>query len=891
MTPIDEVRPSRLFLRFFQLFCDPRLVEDIEGDLLERFEIRLRKKGQRKAKWLFIKDVMALFRPGIIRNFSGFQKLNNYDMFKNYFKVAVRNLLRQKMYSFIKVGGFSLGIAVCLLISLFIRDEFSYNLHITDHEQLYMVVKEFREEGGSEKYTWHPAPFGEAILNDFPEVLASGRILVGESFGAGSANLRKAEEPENFFDKGLAYADQSILTLFDYKMVYGEQEKALAEPQTMVLTKSRAEMLYPGENPLGRVIYIDENKDRPYKVGGVIEDLPENSTFKFNYLMTMEGREFWPGEQNSWGSNNYQVFVKLREDADLENLNPRLKEIGIKYVLPTYKRAGYADAEAIVESMHFELLALKDIHLNSAEVVDPFVKSDIKYVLTFGLIAFFILLLACINFINLATAKSANRAKEVGLRKTIGSTRSHLISQFLSESTVYSLLSFIIALGISVLILPYFNQLAEKSISIPWTAYWFLPVLFIIAVLIGFLAGMYPAFYLSNFKPVAVLKGKLSMGSKSSGLRNSLVVFQFIASTVLIIGTFVVHQQIQYMLNRDIGFDKERVVLVQSPYLLGDNMQSFKNELNQSPEISSTSYSGFLPISGTNRNGNTWWNDGRTKIDPSIAGQNWIVDYEYLETLGMDLVAGRNFSREMKSDSASVIINETMAKQLGILDHAINKRITNRASNNLIYNVIGVVKDFNYEMMTDELEPLAMRLGLNSTTAVIKLNTEDVGAAIELIADKWQTLAPNQPFIYDFLDQRFGMMYAKVTRTKNILTAFTLLAIVIACLGLFGLSVFMVEQRGKEISVRLVLGAKTIQIVSMLSINFMKPIMLALIIATPISWYLMQNWLNDYEYNAGLNPGMFIVCGLAALAIALATISFQSIKAAFTSPVQGLRNE
>ena len=892
MSTPKDIRPSPLFLRFFRWFCDPLLVEDIEGDLLERFEIRSRKKGNRKAKWLFIKDVLQLFKPELVRFFKETQNNNRMGMYKNYFKTARRNLFKQKMYSAIKIGGFALGLSVCLLISLFIRDELTYDRHIPGHENIYMTVKEYHEPDGVEKYTWMPPPFGRTMLKDYPEVEQAGRILLSEGFGAGKANIRIESNPTNFHDDGFAYADQSFLDLFQYPMVYGQRENALAAPNSIVLTRSKSDMLFPGINPIGKLVYIDNNTEFPMTVGGVIEDIPENSTVKFSYLMSMTEREFWQGEQNSWGSNNYQTFVKLRSDANVSKLDAQIDEMAEKYVLPAFKNGGFTNAEELVAVIQYSLVRMKDLHLYSADVVDPFQKSDINYVLIFALIATFILVLACVNFINLSTAKSANRAKEVGLRKTVGSTRGHLITQFLTESIFYSLLSFVLALGLSSLLLPFFNLLAEKNIALPWTDYWFVPSLIGASAMVGILAGLYPAFYLSAFRPSAVLKGKVSMGSKSGRLRNILVIFQFTASIVLVIGTFVVYQQMQYILNRDLGFNKEQVLLIESPYLAGlDQMETFRSELNRMPEVSNVSYSGYLPVSGTNRNGNIWWLDGRTKLDPGGDGQNWIVDHYYLETLEIDLLQGRNFSKEIRSDSAAMIINESMAKELGISDDPLGKRITNDSDNRFVFTVIGVVEDFHFNPLNEEVEPLAMRLNRNYTTASVKLSTDQLTGSLEKIRSLWTEIAPNQPFIYSFLDQRFEQMYKNVSRIQNILMAFSVLAVLIACLGLFGLSVFMVEQRNKEISVRLVLGAKMGQIISLLGINFMKPILIAILIAVPVAWYIMKGWVEGFVDPKGLNAGIFIAASLATLLIALITISFQSVKAAINNPVNGLRNE
>ncbi|MFY0591075.1 ABC transporter permease [Roseivirga sp.] len=883
--------PPQLILRFFRMYCDPHMVEDIEGDLVERFEIRASKNGHKKARQLFIKDVLQLCRPGIIRPITGTQKLNKLGMFKNNIVVAKRQLLRHKMYSTIKIGGFALGIAVCLLITLFIKNELSYDKHIPDHQNLYRVLNNYELDGNVIRWTWFAPPFAQAIQDDFPEVTLAGRTLEGNGFGAGKTNIRIEGDLQNYYEGDFIYADQQILDLFQFEMVRGNLKEALAQPNTLVMTRKKADKLFPDENPIGKTVYINGNTNRPFKISGVLEDLPSTGFFQFDFLWTLSGQEFWDGEQASWESQNYQVYVRVNPGTDIASLNSRLSEIGTKYILPIEKRNGNPNAEEEMKKMSFSLQPVTDIYLNSTDISDPYRKSDIKYIWIFGIIAAFILGLACINFVNLSTAKSANRAKEVGLRKTIGSYRSHLITQFLTESILYSLLSFGIAIGIASLAMPYFNQLANKSLVLPWAELWFIPTLLVSALIIGIIAGLYPAFYLSSFKPAQVLKGKLSMGSKSSRLRNSLVVFQFTASIVLIIGTFVVYQQMEFILNTNTGFDKEQVIQVRGTGFLGDQTSPFKNELIKISDVSNVSVSSYLPIASTSRNGNTWWKDGKTKIDAGITGQNWEVDEDYLATLGLKLIEGRNFDRAMRSDTSAMIINREMAKTLGIIDNPIGQKITNRASNRNVWTVIGLIEDFNFEDLTAPIRPLAMRLNYGANIASIKMSGENIASTLSQIEAVWEEVAPNQPFVYEFMDQSFAKMYANVKQIRNILTSFAILAIIIACLGLFGLSVFMVEQRSKEISVRMVLGAKVTQVVSMLSINFMKPIVLALIIATPIAWYMMNQWLNDFEYNIGLSVQLFVLAGISALLIALITISFQSLKAAFTSPVEGLRNE
>ncbi len=889
----NHTRPPWAFLAFLRWFCDPRLVEDIEGDLVERFEIRTLKKGHKTATRLFIKDVFQLFRPGIIRSFSGSQSLNQFGMLQNNIKVARRQLMRNKMYSSIKIGGFAIGIAVCLLIALFIRDELSYDRHIPDHENLYLSIKEYNNvpEYGDVRAAWFSAPFAQALREDFPEVVQTARTVNGENFGAGANSIREEGNPRNNYEEGWIFADPEIIDMFRMPMIYGDSKEALKNPLSIVLTQSVSEKLFPGENPVGKTVYASDLDERPFSIGGVVADPPKNSTLQFRVLVTLSGKEFWEGEQTFWGAQNYLVFTRIREDANLANLNSRLKEIGTKYILPLEKENGNPNAEEEVDNINFFLKPLTDIHLHAADIYIPLAKSDIEYVYIFGAIALFILGLACINFINLSTAKSANRAKEVGLRKTIGSYKSNLINQFLTESIIYSLISFALAVLLAGLILPYFNALAGKSIVLPWDTFWFIPILLVTSILIGVIAGVYPAFYLSSFRPAAVLKGTLSIGAKGSKLRNVLVVVQFTASIILIIGTFVVYQQMSFILNRQTGFDKDQVVMLEGTNQMGDQLESFKNELLNIPSVENVAIGDYLPVTGTLRNGNTWWNDGKTKEDPGFPGQNWRVDYSYIETLGMNIIEGRNFSKELRTDSAAMIINQAMARELGIADNPIGKRITNRSSNRFVYTVIGVVEDFNYDLMTEPVRPLAMRLGRSSSITSVKVNAENISATMAEIEELWMKMAPNQPFMYKFMDQQFAQMYASVQQVRDILTAFAILAVIIACLGLFGLSVFMVEQRNKEISVRLVLGAKSSQIVGMLSFNFMKPILLALLLAIPVAWYMMKEWLSDFEYQIDLGAGVFVFAGLAAIAIAMITISFQSVQAAFSNPVKGLRNE
>ncbi|MEP6949777.1 MAG: FtsX-like permease family protein, partial [Ginsengibacter sp.] len=504
----------------------------------------------------------------------------------------------------------------------------------------------------------------------------------------------------------------------------------------------------------------------------------------------------------------------------------------------------------------------------------------------FGAVAFFILVLACINFLNLSTARSANRAKEVGLRKVIGSQRIGLIKQFLTESLLYSFLSFSIALIIAYILLPFFNKMSGNELTIPWLHWWLLPLLLVSAIIVGLIAGIYPAFYLSSFKPVNVLKGKLSRGSKNSGLRGALVIFQFATSLILIIGTLVIYRQMQFILNTKIGFDRDQVVMIQGTNTLDKQTGSFKNELLKLPQVKSVSVSDFLPVKGSKRNFNTFWKEGKIKEEAGVHAQNWVVDNDYIPTLGMRIIAGRNFSKDMPTDSQAVIINKAMADQMGYTS-PLGKVITN--GNN--HTIIGVVENFNYESMKQEIDPLCMFLGSNNSVVSVKVNGADMKKAIASVTGVWKKFLPNQAMRYDFLDESYAAMYADVQRTGLIFTSFAILAIFIACLGLFALAAFMAEQRSKEISIRKVLGASVSNLFALLTTNFLKLVFISLLIAIPAGWLLMRKWLQDYAYRISITWDVFVFSGLAVLLIALITICFQAIRAAVANPVKSLRAE
>src|SRR5258707_1478463 len=883
----SKINPPIFFLKFFRWFCHPKLKNSIEGDLMELYGERVKASGKRKADLKFTADVLLLFRPGIIKPTEGNKNLNTYGMFKSYFKIGWRSLIKQRMYSAIKIGGFSLGIAACILIGLFIWDELSYDKHYLDADRIYRVIGVYDNNGELQKGVHFQPPMARALLEDFVDIEKAGRYNNVELFGAAKAEIRRADQLENLYEESITYFDQELLDILKLPFVYGSPARALAQPYSLVLTKAKAEKYFPGENPLGKTLIINNDKEHPYAVGGVIEDFSSTSHFHFDFLLTLSGKEFWPGEQTSWCCSNYPTYVLLKPGTNVHDLEKKMtKGVIEKYIVPMMIKEGRTDANEIVKKAHLELQPVTKIHLYSEGIHDGLSHSDIRFVWLFASVAAFILIIACINFINLSTAKSANRAREVGLRKVVGSFRSNLINQFLTESFLYSFLSFALGLLLATLLLPYFNVLASKSLALPWNYWWLVPALIAASAGVGIFAGLYPSFYLSSFKPIQVLKGNLSLGSGSSSLRSSLVVFQFTISIILIVGTFIIYRQMEFILNKKLGFDKDRVLYLEGTHMLGDKVKTFKEELLKLSDVKNVSISDYLPVSGTKRNGNQFFIDGKTKTDKPVPGQFWRVDHDYFKTLGMKLVAGRDFDVKIASDSDAVIINQKMAKELGL-----KEPVGTRVANYRGWNVIGVVEDFHFESLKQDISPVAMVLGNSNTIVSVKISTADMQDSIGSVTALWKKFAPNQPVRFSFLDQSYARMYDDVKRMGKIFTSFAIFAIIVACLGLFALSAFMVEQRGKEIGIRLVLGASLKNIVQLLTQNFLKLVTISFVLAAPIAWYVMKMWLQDYAYRVEIGWDIFLVAGVLSIMIALATVSYQAIRAALTSPVNNLRSE
>lgn len=884
--------PPDFPLKLLKWFCKPEYHPDIEGDLLELYDRRVGTTSLRKARWLLLKDVLLLFRPGIIRPIHLFKSVKPNFMLRENLKIVRRQMLKQKGFTAIKIGGFAMGVTACLLIALFIRDELSYDQHYPDADRIFRIYADYNIEGEILGGTSFPAAMTNTILQKFPEVEAVARVTSFSTLdGPGSNQLRRADQQQNTYEEGFAYADQGILDMLQPTMLYGDVATALSSPGSIVITEEKANKYFPNEDPIGKSIILNDRVDRPFVISGVLADTPTRSHLQLDFYLSLAGHEFWPGEQSQWMSYFYDCYLKLKPNTEVAAFEKKLELISRNYFGQTMVKNGSAESvDDFIARFRLRLQPITDLYLMSTvdNIRDGYTHGDIRMVWLFGTIAFFVLLLAAVNFINLSTAKASSRAKEVGVRKVLGSARTYLINQFLTESLLYTFFAVLLGVLAAYVLLPFFNQMAAKSITFPWGALWFLPSLLVATLVIGLLAGLYPAFYLSGFEPIETIKGKMAKGQKRQGLQNRLIVFQFTTTIILIVGTITIHRQMNFILNKDVGFDKDQIVLLQGIQTIGDKIPTLKERLQQMPEVKAVSVSDFIPVQGGKRSGYPMWVEGRKELDPSVLAQQWKVDEDYLKTMGFKLIAGRDFNRDMPTDRQSTIINRRMAQKMN-LENPVGTAISYGGPEP--YTIIGVVEDFHFESFKYEISPLYLVLGDSPETISIKVSSDDVSAVLPGLISIWDQFSPNQPIRYNFLDDRFAASYEDVRRTEWIFSSFSLLAIVLACLGLFALAIFMAEQRMKEMSIRKVLGASVLNIFQLLTRNFLLLIIISFGLAAPLAWYLMKRWLEDYHYRVPLTSDVFAYAGIAVALIALLTISYQALRTATVNPAEVMRKE
>lgn len=809
-------------------------------------------------------------------------------MFKNHLRIAFRTLWKSKGFSAINIIGLAIGLATCLLIMLFVLDELSYDRYNKKAGRIYRVDGEIKFGGNHFVLATAPDPMGPTLKKDFPQVEQFVRFR-----NSGGLLIKKGNE--NVQEGQVIYADSTLFDVFTLPMPDGNPQTALREPNSIVITETIARKYFNTTQAAGRSLLINNRQN--YTVTGVIKDMPAQSHFRYNFFVSMSTLE--ESRRNNWISNNFNTYVVLKEGADPKKLEAQFDALVEKYIGPQIVQFMSIDLNEFKKSGNYQrhiLTPLTSIHLHSNKEAELSSNSSIQYVYIFSAIAFFILLIACVNFMNLSTARSANRSREVGVRKVLGSLKAGLVKQFLTESILISCIALGLALLLAWTMLPYFNRLAAKDIKLNVIASpWLLPILILMVLITGLLAGSYPAFYLSSFKPIQVIKGRLAAGFRTSWLRSGLVVFQFAISIMLIIATIIIYKQLRYIQSHKTGFNRHQVLVIHHSNPLGNKARTFSEEAMKLPGVENVTITGYLPTD-QRRNDNPIFADPALDQKRAVSMQTWDVDDRYIPTLGMELVAGRNFSKQFPTDSAGIIINESAAKMYGFTD-PIGKNLyyirnINNPKNVSRLHILGIVKDFNFNSLREQVGPLALMLSEHQGNVAMRINTNNnIPHLITQIEKKYKALAPGAPFNYTFMDEDFTNQYRTEQRMGVIAVSFSSLAILIACLGLFGLAAYAAEQRTKEIGIRKVLGASVSHITAMLSKDFLRLVIIAAVIAFPVAWWFMHSWLQDFAYRTNISWWVFIIAGIAAALIAVITVSFQTIKAAVMNPVKSLRTE
>ena len=808
-------------------------------------------------------------------------------MIKNYLKIAWRNLVKNKTFSIINIAGLAIGLACFILIALYVLDEISYDRFHEKADRIYRVHSRILMGGSDLNLAVASDPMGATLKKDYPQVEEYVRIYAS----GGSKLIKKGNE--FITETNLAHADSTIANVFSLRPIAGNLQTALNEPNTVVISRSAAIKYFGTEEAVGKILETDDNNKTFYEVTAVIADIPTNSHFHFDFIFSMDNVEY---DFGSYVSHNFHTYLLLKPGINYKEFEKKFPQYIDRYILPQAQQMmqikSMDDFEKGGNKLTYTLMPLTKIHLYADSFPELSTNGNIQYVYIFSAVAIFILLIACVNFMNLSTARSANRAKEVGIRKVLGTEKRNLVQQFLTESVLMAIFSSLLAVVIAWAVIPFFNDISSKTLAISsLLSYRILPILLALPIVVGLLAGSYPAFFLSSFQPIQVLKGKINTGFRRNALRSALVIFQFAISIFLIIGTIIVFKQLNYIQTTKLGFNKDQVLVINGTGALRNNVTAFKNEVLKMPGVVSGTLSGYLPVAESSRSDKSYSSQAIMDGKNGFNMQTWHIDYEYLKTLGMEIIAGRNFSPEYGSDSSAIIINETTAKLLGY-DNPVGQKIFSPDDQNTeAFNIIGVVKNFHYESLRQNIGPLCFVLGTSTWLTSFKVQTANIQPLVKQIQSKWKVMAPSLPFSYRFLDESFDNMYREEQRVGKIAFAFAVLTIVIACLGLFGLATYMAEQRTKEIGVRKVLGATVSNIVNLLSKDFLKLVALSAIFAVPLSWWVMNKWLQDFAYRADIDWWVFVVAIGVAVLIALLTVSFQAIKAAIANPVKSLRTE
>ena len=815
-------------------------------------------------------------------------------MIKNYLKIAWRNLKKNKVFSFINVFGLAIGLTCCMLIALYLHNELSYDSYHRNAGSIYQLGTTFVKEGKEDRTANTPAPMARAMQMDFPEIEKGTRLL---KMFADDRTLFQYTEPggsvRSFFETKGFVADSTFFQVLTYKFKEGDPATALMNPNSVVLNEVTANKIFGRESPINKTLFISSSTigDGTYKVTGVFTDPPNPSHIDAGFILSAgsaSSNGFFA--QNSLATNNmFYTYFLLKPGADAKKLEAKFPAFIDKHAGADLKAMGFYKKQF--------LTAVKDVHLyaNTSSNVSP--SGSVTYLYILGSIALFTLLIACINFMNLSTARSSKRAAEVGVRKVLGAEKSSLIRQFMGESIMMAMIAFVFALIFTKVLLPLFSRLSAKEIIFSFQEHGILIIgFFVLALLTGIIAGSYPAFYLSSFQPVKVLKGRISNTLAAISLRKALVIFQFVISAGLIVASVIINDQMQYLKNKDLGFDKDgQVVIPLRSSTAKNSYASLKEELKKNTQIENIGASMYYP-GIINPSDMPLYKEGDNMNSAKRTFMNWI-DASFLQTLGIKTAAGRLFSPEFPADTnLRMILNEEAITKMGFKNaqDAIAKKVgIDWQGQTYWWEIVGVVKNFHFVDLHSAIEPYGFQLNNSQSFnyLVAHAKTNNIGSVLESIGKTWKQLNPNEPFEYTFLNDDFQKNYEADNRLAAIVRNFTIIAILISCLGLFGLATFSAEQRTKEIGVRKVLGASVGNVVGLLSKEFLKLVFIGILIASPITWFVMNKWLQDFAYRTNISWMVFAITAIIAIGIALLTISFQAIKAAIANPVKSLRTE
>ncbi len=867
---INKKAPPSVLIRILGKMVDPRVRYDALGEYEEMYYSITERSGYASALAWYLCQIIIML-PELLKNFL----FRSFGMLKNYFKTLHRYLRRQKIYTILNISGLAFGLACCILIFKYIQYEFNYESQHEHADRIYKVVTRVHGDAfmGSNRYAITPAPLAPALMAEFPEVESATRLYK-------SSNVFLKYEKRFFLEDNWLYADKHIFEIFTIPLVKGNPETALKNPFSVVISEEMAKKYFGREDPIGKFLKFNSTYD--FAVTGVMEDMPVNTHIRSDFIANFETLNDLLFKLDHWGRRAFHTYFLLRDGNSADRL---LKKYPV-LLESKLKNSKWWKKE---EADRFYNQRLTDIHLKADTINNLVPVSDTKYIYIFSVIAIFILLTACVNYMNLATARSAGRAKEIGVRKVIGAKKVQIVLQFFGESVLMSMFSLLLGYFLASFFLPVFNSLINRELSlniaenINFTA-----ALLLLGVAVGIISGSYPAFYISSFKTAAALKGSIKKNRKGMSLRNFLVVGQFSISIFLIIGTMVITNQLNYIRNKKLGFSKDHIItagIIDKSIL--NKREAFKEELLKQAGISQVTFSSVLPMRFNNQ---IYMNyEGKPKNDKNgFLTYFAVVDYDYFKTFDMEIKNGRDFSKEIDSDSPAYIINETAAKQLG-WENPIGKMYGYRGN---MGPVVGVVNDFHYADFHIALESVSFQLLPNDGRLLsIKFNSDNIQGVITGINKVWKSFSSGYPFNYEFMDEKYDNMYRSEIRLGKAFRYFSALAVIICCLGLYGLASFTVEQSTKEIGIRKVLGASETGIVRMLAWKFTKWVLIANIFAWPAAYFFMNKWLNDFVYRIGLSWNIFLYAGSIALLIALVTIIFQSVKASLTNPVITLKCE